>query len=227
MQVIRCGRLERVLRCVVRCTQNHGTEDVEALRGILCFRGKCAGFVSGTRRLQLRRQRVARISSSGASVGRQRCDLQDSFPCKDPDGRCRSINVGLARWWNIAKTFAKLSCSLVGWLWLADAARSVELLRDLPSFTVPAAAGTCSLGFRRHSTICMTVNPPCVWLHRYRSVPIATGDSKIACTVVLLWLQHAKSNNVLRPATERSDPLQRLLLIKSWDNPLRLEQGPL
>jgi hypothetical protein len=29
------------------------------------------------------------------------------------------------------------------------------------------------------------------------------------------------------PATERSDPLQRLLLIKNWDYPLRFEQGPL
>jgi hypothetical protein len=45
----------------------------------------------------------------------------------------------------------------------------------------------------------MTVNPPCVWLHRYHGVPIATGDREIARTVVLLWLQrHAKSNNVLR-----------------------------
>jgi hypothetical protein len=33
MQVIRCGRLKRVLRCVVRCTQNHGTDDVEKHAG--------------------------------------------------------------------------------------------------------------------------------------------------------------------------------------------------
>jgi hypothetical protein len=175
--------------------------------------------------------------SSCCSVGRQRSLLKFTLACKDPDERrCRLIDVGLPCWW-IAKTFAKLSCSRSSARFGGRMQREVELLRDLlgPCHAMHESPrllfchGWHMLA-RIPSTICMTVNSPCVWLHPYRSVPIATGDREIACTVVLLWLQrHAKSNdNVLRACNGAlGSPAAAALLIKNWDNPLRLEQGPL